>query len=208
MTRRTERGTLDVPRDRAPTATNLTQNLPALDPNTHAEASDLDEHLAKLFLASSGSADFAKLEAFLESEDPSWPAPSTRPPVTTHHHRSTTTLTTFSRSNPAPPFLAAPRWKTCRRWTTSRKCRIDYLAPTQPLVSKQVRSEWATKQAREIWPRNSHSCNGMLSAYGIFRIRIRGGRRLRWWRLRSACSGRPTARLMLAQWRSSTSLHT
>lgn len=53
--------------------------LPSLGLDTHAEASDLDEQLAKLFLASSngasGSAGFAELEAFLESEDPSWPAP-------------------------------------------------------------------------------------------------------------------------------------
>ena len=52
------------------------KGFPSLDLASHAEASDLDEQLAKLFLANSnrnGSADLAELEAFLESEDPSWP---------------------------------------------------------------------------------------------------------------------------------------
>uniref|UniRef100_V5EUX3 Uncharacterized protein n=2 Tax=Kalmanozyma brasiliensis (strain GHG001) TaxID=1365824 RepID=V5EUX3_KALBG len=61
------------------TGARLATALPALDLDKHADPSDLDEQLAKLFLASSGnpdSADFAKLEAFLESEDPSWPGPA------------------------------------------------------------------------------------------------------------------------------------
>ncbi|SPO32402.1 uncharacterized protein UTRI_02959 [Ustilago trichophora] len=50
-------------------------NLPSLDLDDHAEASDLDEQLAKLFLSTSRGNDLAELEAFLESQDPSWPAP-------------------------------------------------------------------------------------------------------------------------------------
>lgn len=58
--------------------------LPSLNLANHVEATDLDEQLAKLFLASSthsNSADLAELEAFLESEDPSWPAMPTQPPT-------------------------------------------------------------------------------------------------------------------------------
>ncbi len=57
----------------------LDDDLTALGLDNHAQASDLDEQLAKLFLASSSGrngsrTDLAELEAFLESEDPSWPA--------------------------------------------------------------------------------------------------------------------------------------
>lgn len=51
--------------------------FPMLDSNAHADASDLDEQLAKLFLSANDgarAADLAQLEAFLESQDPSWPA--------------------------------------------------------------------------------------------------------------------------------------
>ncbi|KAJ1019954.1 hypothetical protein NDA16_004235 [Ustilago loliicola] len=55
----------------------LGASLASLNLDNHAEASDLDEQLAELFLASSNGNgnDLAELEAFLESEDPSWPAP-------------------------------------------------------------------------------------------------------------------------------------
>ncbi|CBQ71196.1 conserved hypothetical protein [Sporisorium reilianum SRZ2] len=53
---------------------NGSDGLPRHDLDSHAEASDLDEQLAKLFLSNAnGSADLAELEAFLESQDPSWP---------------------------------------------------------------------------------------------------------------------------------------
>lgn len=64
------------PSQRLDDAHELDAALPALQLDQHADASDLDEQLAKLFLASSstGGNDLAELEAFLASEDPSWPA--------------------------------------------------------------------------------------------------------------------------------------
>ncbi|ETS62618.1 hypothetical protein PaG_03258 [Moesziomyces aphidis] len=50
--------------------------LPSLGVGTHAETSELDEQLANLFLSSSRPSDLAELEAFLASEDPSWPTAS------------------------------------------------------------------------------------------------------------------------------------
>ncbi len=63
--------------------------LPSLGVGTHAETSELDEQLANLFLSSSRPSDLAELEAFLASEDPSWPTAS-------------------SSSAPAPAAPAAP----------------------------------------------------------------------------------------------------
>lgn len=49
--------------------------FPPLSQTTHAETTALDEQLAALFLSSTStrSDDLAQLEAFLESQDPSWP---------------------------------------------------------------------------------------------------------------------------------------
>lgn len=55
--------------------------LSALPSATPAEATKLDEQLAALFLSSSNPSNLTDLEAFLESEDPSWPAPTVPPPA-------------------------------------------------------------------------------------------------------------------------------
>lgn len=57
---------------------NLGTKLPSISLDIHVEATGLDEQLAKLFLSSSDGKDLADLEAFLESEDPSWPASQPR----------------------------------------------------------------------------------------------------------------------------------
>lgn len=66
----------DLAENQEPTSSNtLEANLSSLDLDHQAEASDLDEQLAKLFLNSTNSKgdDLDALEAFLESQDPSWP---------------------------------------------------------------------------------------------------------------------------------------
>ncbi|GAC98573.1 hypothetical protein PHSY_006167 [Pseudozyma hubeiensis SY62] len=59
-------------------ASDMNGTFPTLGLDRHVEASNLDEQLAKLFLSTQNGdrpGDFAELEAFLESEDPSWPGP-------------------------------------------------------------------------------------------------------------------------------------
>nr|CDI56487.1 putative protein [Melanopsichium pennsylvanicum 4] len=55
-------------------------DLPELNLNHHVQSTSLDEQLAKLFLSSTNGSnavdDFDALEAFLESQDPSWPKTS------------------------------------------------------------------------------------------------------------------------------------
>lgn len=66
-------------RDRLGNASNSNDGFPTLSLDRHAEASDLDEQLARLFLSAhngDGAGQLAELEAFLESEDPSWPGMS------------------------------------------------------------------------------------------------------------------------------------
>nr|QBH67433.1 hypothetical protein UE_1367 [Ustilago esculenta] len=61
--------------------TGLRQGFPTPNPDDHTQMSDLDEKLAGLFLDfSNGNGSVAELEAFLESEDPSWPALSSQQP--------------------------------------------------------------------------------------------------------------------------------
>ncbi|SNX82127.1 uncharacterized protein MEPE_00833 [Melanopsichium pennsylvanicum] len=90
-------------------------DLPELNLNHHVQSTSLDEQLAKLFLSSTNGSnavdDFDALEAFLESQDPSWPKTSQSSCSSENTHASIAFDDDFlpfqSAPNPAPPTTTA-----------------------------------------------------------------------------------------------------
>ncbi|CDU25557.1 uncharacterized protein SPSC_05450 [Sporisorium scitamineum] len=107
----------EVPVENLETTSSLQQlsgnsgGLPRLDLDSHAKASDLDEQLAKLFLsksAANGSADLAELEAFLESEDPSWPGLAPKSSTLSNTNAANATQSFEDDFDDFLPFQSAP----------------------------------------------------------------------------------------------------
>ncbi|TKY85976.1 hypothetical protein EX895_004801 [Sporisorium graminicola] len=111
--------------------------LPRLDLDNHAEASDLDEQLAKLFLSNAnGSTDLAELEAFLESQDPSWPGPPTRSAALSGTDTADATQTFEDDFDDFLPFQSAPA-SSASQPETQQADASDTAFDTEDLPSMQ-----------------------------------------------------------------------